>query len=237
MDSKVLSQEQIRELVLFIHSRGFRAPYIVLEILDHFACKVEEILEQKPDIQFYQAMVEAHLSFGVRGFYPFFESFQQHTEKKYKKLFWRNFRSELGKPYNIFMLSLFGVLLFMLYVRASANLQFKIWDYYTVVDVAFFIILLLCPLLDLAIKFSLPKGYRRHPFISSSLMSGSVSAFWFFIFMGPALRRFDVTYPWIFGSIFALYVTYITARHFANKRTIQKAKDDLEAINRMAIDV
>ena len=44
MDSKVLSQEQLKELVRFIHSRGFREPAVVLEILDHFACKVEELL-------------------------------------------------------------------------------------------------------------------------------------------------------------------------------------------------
>ena len=42
MDKLTLTKQQLKELKKFINSRGFREPLIVMEILDHFACLVEE---------------------------------------------------------------------------------------------------------------------------------------------------------------------------------------------------
>lgn len=237
MDSKVLSQEQLKELVRFIHSRGFREPAVVLEILDHFACKVEELLAAKPGMQFYQAMVEAHMSFGVRGFYPFSENFYQQTKKKYKKLFWRNFKSIVSKPVSILSLPVIGYFVFDLYLRASASLHFRIWETWNIVDVTFFILLLLCPLLDLYLMLRLPKKDRRHPFVTSSLMNGSVSGLTLNILLTNIMREKNFEHPWIIGTILAVYIMYILPRHMAVKKTMEKAKDDLARLKQMTIDV
>lgn len=237
MDSKVLSQEQLKELVRFIHSRGFREPAVVLEVLDHFACKVEELLAAKPDMQFYQAMVDAHMSFGVRGFYPLSESFYEQTKKKYKKLFWKNFKSLLSKPLTLIALPIIGNTIYGLYMLASSRLNFRIWDTWNIVDVTFLILLIICPLLDLFVMYSLPKEDRRHPFITSSLMNGSVSGLTLYLIIPNIFRDHNLKYGWVVGVILAAYVVYVIPRHIAVRKTIAKAKDDLEAVKRMAIDV
>ena len=56
MDKVTLTKEQLEELKVFINSRGFVEPVVVLEILDHFACKVEEELEQNPQYSLKKAM-------------------------------------------------------------------------------------------------------------------------------------------------------------------------------------
>ncbi|KAA5537298.1 hypothetical protein F0919_06395 [Taibaiella lutea] len=89
MDSRKLSGEEIKEMKLFIISRSkrFEEPSILIEILDHFACKTEEILSEDKSISFRDAMQKAHHSFGVKGFAPIAAAWEAHTFKRYKA--WR----------------------------------------------------------------------------------------------------------------------------------------------------
>lgn len=74
-------------LKAFIMRKGFKEPGVMLEILDHFACKVEEQLETTPQISLEQAMEKAHRSFGVAGFYPLAKAFYGQVQLRYKKVY------------------------------------------------------------------------------------------------------------------------------------------------------
>lgn len=87
MDKRILTSEELVQLKQFIISRSarFAEPGILLEITDHFASKTEEILTEEKFIPFEMAMKKAHHSFGVKGFAPIAEAYEQNTLNTYKK--------------------------------------------------------------------------------------------------------------------------------------------------------
>jgi hypothetical protein len=68
MDKIILSEEQLIALEKFIQKRGIKEPDVIAEILDHFACKVEELMTEYPHNNFETAVRRAHQSFGTTGF-------------------------------------------------------------------------------------------------------------------------------------------------------------------------
>lgn len=87
MDKRILTPEELIQLKQFIISRSarFSEPGILLEITDHFASKTEEILTEEKYISFEMAMKKAHHSFGVKGFSPIAEAYEQNIFNAYKK--------------------------------------------------------------------------------------------------------------------------------------------------------
>ena len=63
MDNLTLDNGQLYPLIAFINKRGFHEPLMIVEILDHFACKVEEKMNQAPGISLEAAMAAAHDDF------------------------------------------------------------------------------------------------------------------------------------------------------------------------------
>jgi hypothetical protein len=88
MDKRILTREELLQLRKFIISRSqrFAEPSVLLEIMDHFACKTEEVLTEEPSLSLEQAMKKAHHSFGIKGFAPIAEACEQHIYQRYKKL-------------------------------------------------------------------------------------------------------------------------------------------------------
>ncbi len=68
MGKIILNQEQLTTLKIYIQKRGIKEPDVIAEILDHFACKVEELMTEYPHINFETAVRRAHQSFGTTGF-------------------------------------------------------------------------------------------------------------------------------------------------------------------------
>lgn len=97
MDKIVLSKDQLQQLSTYIGKRSLRFsdPIVMQEILDHFACKVEELLSAKPGMDFNDAMLRAHRSFGVKGFAPIADHIEQSLVRKYKKASYKEMKSVL----------------------------------------------------------------------------------------------------------------------------------------------
>jgi hypothetical protein len=87
MDNRKLNETEIALMKQYIASRSysFKEPGIMAEILDHFACKTEEILNEQKSISFPEAMTMAHKSFGVRGFAPIAAAWEANTTSYYKQ--------------------------------------------------------------------------------------------------------------------------------------------------------
>lgn len=234
MDSKVLSKEQLKELVRFIHSRGFREPVIVLEILDHFACKVEEILAAKPFIHFGQAITEAHKSFGALGFRPIVASFEEATEKRYKVIFWKNFQAVVSTPWSVILLPLIAIGYFKFFMWTVKAQHAHILDVNDGVSVFFLTLIAL----QLYLYFGQKKEYRRHPFTKVSINAGNftgIGGLVFYIMTGFTQISYT-PFAWIPALIFTAFFTYFIPRVVAALRTIRKAKEDVEAIKQMIIE-
>ncbi len=89
MDKRILTPAELQQLKQFIISRSarFAEPVILLEILDRFACKTEELLTADPRLSFEEAMRKAHQSFGIKGFAPIAAACEQSIDQKYRQLF------------------------------------------------------------------------------------------------------------------------------------------------------
>jgi len=112
MDKYTLNGQQLDQLRMFIRRRGFTDDLVVEEILDHFACKVEELLDTEPRLAFDEAVERAHRSFGVSGFRPVVKAFEHQLGSRYRRLFWRNVKQILLSPKYLLALIPAGYLLF-----------------------------------------------------------------------------------------------------------------------------
>ncbi len=92
MDKRTLSPEELAEMKYYIKARSysFKEPGILAEILDHFACKTEELLNERPALSFKEAMHMAHESFGVKGLAPIAAAWEANTRAHYKQWFRKN---------------------------------------------------------------------------------------------------------------------------------------------------
>lgn len=85
MDKRILTAAELVRLRGFIISRSsrFADPALLTELTDHFACKVEALLEDS-HLSLDEAMRLAHHSFGIRGFAPLAEAYEKGVYQRYK---------------------------------------------------------------------------------------------------------------------------------------------------------
>lgn len=142
----MLKNEELQQLKAYIEKRSLRfsEPAILLEILDHFACKVEEIKEQHPELNLADAMSRAHAAFGVRGFAPLAEQAENSLFLKYKKASFREMRSVLCSAHVVYLLAI-GLISHELIKWCNPVLHR--WELFRVTDVPLLLFLIvLCAL-------------------------------------------------------------------------------------------
>jgi hypothetical protein len=91
-------------IVSFIQKRGFTYIDVQTEVLDHVACRVEEILDQDPELSLEAAIQKTHSEFGIFGFSAVEDAIISGLTKKYNRLFWRTFLSFFGPRYILLLL-------------------------------------------------------------------------------------------------------------------------------------
>lgn len=116
MDKFTLNKEQLNELRSFIHSRGFKDPVIVMEILDHFACLVEEKMEANNKLSLQDAMYEAHAGFGIMGFRTLAHLAERERQKAFNTIFKKELKGILSSPKVWILLLLCGTVYYQLYM-------------------------------------------------------------------------------------------------------------------------
>ncbi|MBX2906528.1 MAG: hypothetical protein KF744_10850 [Taibaiella sp.] len=127
MDKVTLNREQLQEVVAYIERRGFKDPLVLVEILDHFACKVEEKMEARPGMALGAAIVAAHSDFGPMGFYPLRKAFEEAAAKKYSAIFNNERKLLLKSP----LFVLLTIVLSFLFTRVVLFFPFRsISDWY-----------------------------------------------------------------------------------------------------------
>ena len=126
MDKVTLTTEQLKELKFFIYTRGFREPEVQAEILDHFACKVEEKLAKEPRLDLNTAMREAHAEFGYSGFLSIKVSLDLSTRRKYKHIYWQEVKKMLMSPLYLILIMVLGYGVHEGSVWADVN---KVYDF------------------------------------------------------------------------------------------------------------
>lgn len=113
-----LSKDQIEQLKRMISKKGYVFIDVQYEILDHVACKIEELLEEHPTLSLEDAFRKVHSSFGIFGFSTLEESYMRSIQSRVKKYFWQEMKDFLTS-YRL----LFPILLGLLIYQASLLLN------------------------------------------------------------------------------------------------------------------
>lgn len=106
-----LSPDQITTLKKLISYKGFPEIDLQYEILDHVACKVEELLDKHPSLSLDDAFRKVHSEFGVFGFLDLAESYKSAIRRRYRGYFLKEFIS-LFTSYKIIFPLFFGLLIY-----------------------------------------------------------------------------------------------------------------------------
>lgn len=226
MDKIILNDAQLQQLRKFINSRGFRDELVVNEILDHFACKVEEELAKDPRIDLQVAMQNAHRSFGTLGFSVIQANFEKNTRSRYSKLFWKSIKLLLTSKYlvgfaaawfAVFKLYNWSILHHMNHIFGGNDVGFAIW------------LSMLGGLIFIAFRFSYKSNY--YAMIARQIIWFNVP-FWIPL-LGTNSKNFD-THPVIasvYGaSIFIIYALLIVAQY----RLLMAATSEYAAYKKLA---
>lgn len=91
MNKILLDDSQLLQLKRFILIKGIKEDDVIHEILDHFACKVEELLNENIYLSFEKAVEQAYFSFGYNGF----QKMSEQYEKRIKRIVWKEFKNAL----------------------------------------------------------------------------------------------------------------------------------------------
>ncbi|MBW3469933.1 hypothetical protein [Arthrospiribacter ruber] len=90
-----LTKDQIEQLKKLISYKGYPEIDVQYEILDHVACKVEELMENNPELSIPDAFQKVHASFGIFGFSDLEESYKKMIEKRLLGYFWTELKSSV----------------------------------------------------------------------------------------------------------------------------------------------
>lgn len=224
MDKVKLTQEQLKELKFFIYKRGFREPEVIMEILDHFACKVEDKLCAKPGMSLEDAMKEAHNEFGYNGFYSIKASLDVFTRHRYKNIYWTQVKAVLCNiPLMVLLIGL-GYAIYAATIWAFVNKHTDWLFEENVVGICVWLVMLVVDLYKLSlISKDLKKSYHTH--IARMVIAFTPYTMWFLL----PTRMSDTPKRILLSSlIIALIAVCFTIHYIASIKLLKEAKKDYE---------
>jgi|GEM_PF-5947413 len=77
----------IHQIKDYVAKRGFTEPDLQIEIIDHMACRVEDLMNANQTLTLCHAIKLAHAEFGVMGFSVFEDAMRNALQKRYFKVF------------------------------------------------------------------------------------------------------------------------------------------------------
>lgn len=199
MDKRTLTANELQQVKDFIYSRGFRDELVVNEILDHFACKVEEELMKNPKVTLSEAMYDAHRSFGVLGFYVIQANFEKNTKSRYRELYWQSLKTVLTSVRYVLLSLTVWLCIYYAYLWADINNYRDYFDQNYVVDLIF--VLILGSLIYTLVKYRPHNNY----YYQVARQAGWYSPFWIgFVMGGSSGSEHVVAHSVFFATITTL---------------------------------
>ncbi len=118
-----LTKAQIEQLKKLISYKGYPEIDVQYEILDHVACKIEELMEQDPKVTLEAAFAKVHASFGIFGFSELEESYKKMIRKRLWGYYWSALK-DLLLSYRV----IFPIGLLYVFFQSSILLQdSRVW--------------------------------------------------------------------------------------------------------------
>lgn len=110
-----LTTEQINDIQTFIRKKGYSEPDLLIEMLDHVACLVEEKMDRQAELAFDSALQITYSDFGFFGFSKLAEGIIKGRKLAVKGSVKRVLRTVFSFPYILLVLAT-GIFLFHGYI-------------------------------------------------------------------------------------------------------------------------
>lgn len=98
----MITPQQTEQLFHFTKKKMVHYYDLQVELVDHLANMIEEIMENDPEISFDSALKKAYASFGLFGFAHIVQQKENSLQAKYKKLWWKEMKNQFKWPEIIF---------------------------------------------------------------------------------------------------------------------------------------
>ncbi len=121
-----LSKDQIQQIDKYIAACGIEWIDVRAELVDHFANSLEEKLEKNPNLNFMQAIVEAHKNFSDSGFKKLLKTKKAAVQKQFYRQVFINLKSFFKLPKIIITIMAFYGLVFIMDIFSNKELFFMI---------------------------------------------------------------------------------------------------------------
>lgn len=219
MHKMTLSEAQLLELKHFIEHRGIKELDVIHEVLDHFACMVEELMEANPNLNFQEAIQKAHRTFGQSGFRPMIRAYELQVEK----IMWQMFKQALIQAISSpIVIAAIAVVLFGHLIMSHVPEQVKVFIFK---EHSFY--LLICILLmGQSMQWYIHYKIRKRIGISTKLKAMqfwqktvlSIPTLPFALLIILMMMQHTVISEWLIAPMFILMIIRIVAQY----RTYQK---------------
>jgi hypothetical protein len=93
-----LDEAQINELFRFTEKKYVRWYDLQVELVDHLASKIEELMSKDNKLSFEHALQKVYAEFGIFGFAKVVQHAQQSVVKKNRMIWWRAFQKQFVLP-------------------------------------------------------------------------------------------------------------------------------------------
>ncbi|OCX51650.1 hypothetical protein BEL04_16655 [Mucilaginibacter sp. PPCGB 2223] len=208
-----LTAGQIAHIKAFISKRGFTYPDVQLEIIDHVASRVEELMTANPALSLDEAIQITHGEFGVMGFGVIEDAITAGLQKRYLRLFGAAFVSYFRLKY-IPLMVLFICLVYIPFVAVAKPELFFIAGFILVIAAL------------IALRYTDYKKYKRYNQLLTMKMGNLYLIFAMLIFQvwnvfGVQIRIYEHLSLNLVGIIYGLLVVVVIVL-FVTINTVRK---------------
>lgn len=229
MDKRILTASEINYIRQFIKSKGFTDTAVIIEILDHTACKVEDILTNNPKVQFEEAVRMAHHSFGVKGFATLAADYEHHLKEKYRLIYWSYFKKILQQPLYSILFILIGVLTFKIFVHTYLHGIIAPLGY----NYVELMLMFMGVCFEGYIFEMIRKGHRGNLIMTTARSRGILSyTLFMYLIILPPLSHYKSHYV-VLGIVYSLMIVAIVINFLARYKTMEEAKEECSCLHEM----
>ncbi len=210
-----LSKADLQQIRDYISKRGFTEPDLQMEITDHVACQVEDLMAADKSINLHQAITLTHATFGVMGFSVFEDGMRSALQRRY----WLVFKSYYLSVFNWKMIP---VMLAFIYLSGLLFTAIREPDYIFGITGGLLLVAIVGNAVMNSIRFKTYAKMLTFKMGNIYLVIGSV-LFQVYNLLIIQLKLYQYFLPAITGALFAIVLIIILAAFYSVTKTQLKA--------------
>ncbi|MCH7414754.1 hypothetical protein MM213_14735 [Belliella sp. R4-6] len=221
-----LNKNQIDQLKKLISYKGYTEIDVQYEILDHVACRVEELMEENPTLSLPDAFRKVHASFGIFGFAGLEESYKGMIEKRLRGYY----REELKNLLTSYRIIYPMLVLLILFQSSTWFDDSKSW-------IAMMIGFILITFFTIVIrywrkhkKYKCYASYIASKNIFQYIQFGLMTCTYSYMFVYRQAGSYDGVFPSVFQSILLICLCYLFISIFILPRIVERSVTDTEEL-------